>query len=308
MTSTRTKSGSRFNLRIIGLVAIGFAVFLGAIVFFGSASKSYTVAVANQMIPAGGTLATEAFTMVPVSGDQPALAEDQPSQMLTESNIDTYRGQMLTNTVYPGEVLQAGDFFNPSAYDPTKPADQQIKALRLSDLLPKNARGILLYPAQNDPTSTFVQAGDLVDVYWVPNIPSIVNPESAAHQSQKLFTKRVLFVLPRLVPAAGQEGATDYTPTGNAYLLDLTDEEAGSLSCAMANGDIRLALAGPNSDPVGQTVTVDPTYFPQLCAITSGTLVPSPSPSESPAASSSEVPSGSPAASPSGTPPALPAG
>lgn len=270
MSSARKASSRRINLRIIGLVVLALTVFLGVLTIIGSASRSYTVAVATKAVLAGQALSADAYRMVTINGDLPT--NDQGvTPFIQEEDIDSILGAVLINNVYPGSFLQKSDFFIPAKYDPANPT--QVYAHRLTELLPKDGRTVVII---GDPTSTFVQAGDFVDVYAVREM---IMPDGSSQKiTQKMFTKRVLFAITRPIP--GPEGSADYVPNGTAFGLQLNAQEAQDLIYAQSVGEIRISLSNPESVDNPQTIVTDQDYFNKTYLVT--TIEPSPSPSSEP--------------------------
>lgn len=283
MSSSRPRgSRSRFNIRLVALLLVAVAVFLGVIVAVGSLTRSYTVIVATQIISSGTPLADGQFAVVHVNGDAPSLEGSTASRPLNDADLDLYRGLLLTNTIYPGSILQTGDFYAAITYDPAHP--EQSYATRLTQLLGKDARALVI---EGDPTSTFVQVGDYIDIIWLPNFAELNTPVLGpdgnplplttlyTNSAQRLFTKRVIYAVPRpaIDPAVDPAGQT----TGTVFILDMSAQESQDLIWAQANGTLRITLASPESvSGTGTTVTT-PDYFNNLYNI-----VTSPAPSVSP--------------------------
>jgi Flp pilus assembly protein CpaB len=287
------RGGRTAKIRLFGLTVLAVAVFIGVVSVVSAMSQSYRVVVATTMIPAGSQLTEGAYTIVEVSGVPPTVPNLE-SQFLSPDELDDYRGRLLTTTVYPGSILQKGDFYRPQTYDPSAPSQQYV--YRLTELAGKDQRVVVI---DGDPTSTFVQVGDYVDVYWIHEVP---DPTTGSSENvvQKIFTKRVIYAIQRPLPPAQDDGSTTdtYTPPGTYFVLDLTAQEAQDLVYFQANGQLRIAIAAPNLTETTPTTITNKSYIEQ----TYGIVIPSPSPSAEPAPSTEPEPSIAPAPSPSTSP------
>lgn len=305
MSSSRPRGSSRrFNVRLVALLLVAMAVMLGAIVTVGSITRSYAAIVATQVLSAGTPLADGQFAVIKVSGDAPFHEGSTASRPLNDADLDTYRGRLLTNTVYPGSILQTGDFYVPTTFDPANP--EQSYATRLTELLGKDQRALVI---EGDPTSTFVQVGDYIDVIWLPDFDKLNAPQigpdgnplpltnSYTNSAQRLFTKRVVYAVPR--PAIDPAGNPSEQTTGTIFILDLSAQESQDLIWAQNNGTLRITLASPESVTGAGTNVTTPDYFKNLYNINTGpavTPVPSATPVELPVASGVPgLPSASPA-------------
>jgi Flp pilus assembly protein CpaB len=246
MSVQKAKPRRGLNIKIIGVIMLGGALALGALVLGTQGTRSYRPAVASTTIAAGSPLSADEFS---VDG---SIAGDPPSAMvLTAESVQPLIGQLATSTIYPGQVLQTGNFFNPLAYDPTQPT--QAYTTRLTQLLTKDQRGLILL---GDPTSTFVQVGDYIDVYWI-NDTSV----------RKLMTKRVIYSIVRNLPASNAAGA-DYTPAGTSFILDLSSQEAQDLIYAQQHGQLRVSIASPDSALGVPTCETTADYFARTYKVT----------------------------------------
>lgn len=316
------------NMRLTILVGLMFVVGVSVFGVLSAAQPSYYyIHVASRYLTPGMPLTANDLELVEAQGNGPGrlsfwgdgagfidtyITPEQMTEILAQTPI-------MVNTRYPGDEVRLSDLYVPSAVacasgvgsaaapvPSLDPATPPRFAHRLTDLLCGNQRAIVI---TGDATSTFARAGDLVDLYIV-----LTNDDSTV--VKRLMTKRVIYVIDRLIPSDPYE-LDGYVPTGTTLILDFSAQDAQDLIYASTIGSLRIGLASPLSDD-GTTVTEQSdaqrfvnTYgfqipgldiLPEVLPETSPT--PSPTPSPAPNSSPSPSPSPTPKPSPTPTPPA----
>jgi Flp pilus assembly protein CpaB len=279
------------NLRVLVLLALSTIVFFGIFAVTGANRSAYEVLVASGYLAPGQKFTELAFTRALVQGDP--LTSSRGEVFLTPETVSQYYGRIVVNGIYPGDPIRVSDFYRPAcdegltaaaptpSPDPSAAPTDQPEAdfvYRLTELLCEGRRVVVI---EGDPTSTFVRAGDIVDLYLVAD-----GGESGT-QVTRLFTKRVVYVITRSIPVAGDPATDEFNPRGTAFVLDLTPDEVAILLGAQADGSIRVAIAPPGA--LDETVVpvepgVSPTPFPTPSPSVPGLpspAVPTPAPSPS---------------------------
>lgn len=278
MLGQRPKS-RLLNLRILVLLGLSTVVFIGILLVTGSGRNSYEVLVANGYLAPGQKFTELAYTRLLLSGDP--LSSARGEVFLTPENVEQFYGRIVVNGVYPGDPIRTSDFYRPACDEaalatpvtPDASADpsgvaQGTFVYRLSELLCEGRRIVVI---DGDPTSTFVRAGDIVDLYLVEDVA-----DGGALVTQ-LFTKRVIYVITRSIPVAGDPATDQFSPRGTAFVLDLTPDEVSRLLAAQANGTIRVSIAAPNAIDSGGT-PVTPSPSPSVPGLPEVSPTPSPLP------------------------------
>ena len=242
MTASRKARGGRFPVRLIAILMIALAVG-GLVLFVGaSATKSYTAAIVTvQRINAGEALAKTSYEIRSFSGD-PASGD-----ILDAKTAPSFEGKIATSSIYQGAVLQASMFFQPvESFDPANPPYTN----RISELIPKDSTGIVIL---GDPTSSLVQAGDRIAIYFAPKVTGSM----ATDYVTRLMVKRVLYAIPITTISDGAR------VSGTQFITDLSGQEAVDLTYAQRNGQLYIGLVSDltNYDASVGPCTVDASKF-----------------------------------------------
>lgn len=282
MLGQRPKS-RLLNLRILVLLGLSTIVFFGIFAVTGANRSAYEVLVASGYLAPGQKFTELAFTRALISGDP--LTSARGEVFLTPENVAEYYGRIVVNGVYPGDPIRVSDFYRPACDEasavivapdttPTPTTSEGTFVYRLTELLCEGRRVVVI---EGDPTSTFVRAGDVVDLYLVEDVAD------TGAQVTRLFTKRVIYVITRSIPVAGDPATDQFNPRGTAFVLDLTPDEVAVLLGAQANGTIRVSIAPPSaleelSGP-SVTPTPGPTPTPSVPGLpTPSPIIPTPTP------------------------------
>jgi hypothetical protein len=282
-------SKTRFNFRLVAAIASIFLLAGLTFAFFTlGRPATFTTVAATHDIATGVKLAEGDFTPV-VLANVPA-----GTLLLSTGEARDMIGRVATTTIFKGTLLQKSFFYRPgpapaASGNPGDPLAAQAYAYRWTELLTGDNRGVVIIV---DPTSTYVSPGDYVDVVFVSDV-------SVA----RMFTKKVLYVVPRTDPAASSTNSA--LPTGTALILDgVTAQEALALDYASVNGRIFVSVASPDSVGIPSTIEMTPEEFTKMFGITTpgNSAPPFVEPSPTPAPSDgglfpSEAPA-SPSASP----------
>jgi hypothetical protein len=272
MMNARPARGPRlFNSRL-AVVVILFLVTAGGI-FMTLAPQArgtdfYALA-EGRTLEAGASIVRTDFVTVTLPGDSDI------ESFVTDSELDTLlaREPILLNSLAAGDYLRESDIFTPALDEEGNPLPG-YETGRLTSLLKGNNRIVSI---AGDPTTTFAKAGDRLDIYQVTGGGAFV-------EVNLCFSKKILYVVPRVIPSGSE--ANGYTPSGTSFILDLGEDPSGltpdQLAAALIklqeSGKIRVALGSPSSAPaVGSCSGL----FPVLPTdgVTDGTLTPSPLPS-----------------------------
>lgn len=277
------------NLRVIVLLMLSAIVFFGIFAVTGANRSAYEVLVASGYLAPGQKFTELAYSRVLFQGDP--LQSARGEVFLTPENVAEFYGRVVVNGIYPGDPIRVSDFYRPAcdeaAVAPSPSPDVELSdgtfVYRLTELLCEGRRVVVI---EGDPTSTFARAGDIVDLYLVDDVVD------AGVQVTKLFTKRVIYVITRSIPVAGDPATDQFNPRGTAFVLDLTADEVGTLLGAQASGTIRISIAPPSAleesiveptptpTPV-PSLPVTPTPVPSIPIVPTPTPLPTPTPSPS---------------------------
>lgn len=300
MTSSKRPRGSRtVNIRLI-LAFIIAAIVAGGF-FYLRAPQPVVVLMAATTIEAGQPLTEADF--VPVDFE----AKDLPDTLLQPGDEVEFLGKVATTTIHAGSLLQRSDFYvRPLSDEPLAVGESPVLSTSWSQLLGPDDHAVAI---QGDPTTSFVRAGDVVDLFYVyENVE-----EGGGVIVQQLFTRRVLFAIP--TPLATADGGS---ATGTVVVIRTNAKEAQDLIFAQQTGELRVAVAAPTveEDPIEpvDARTVSPTtaasfeedYNVTLPESIGEEAAPTDEPTEEPSESGLPVPSEEPQASPEETPPGLP--
>jgi hypothetical protein len=255
---TGGRGGRKLNLPLIlaGVVIIGaFAV---VFFFLSSMNKQYTYFVAITEVPAGSVLTSAEIAPRTGSGDPIG------NVIVGTDNMNAHLGQLVTRELLVGDVIQYSTLFwhaDNSANNPADPNAGQHYAYRFTQLIPSDNRGVVI---NGDPTTTYVRAGDYVDIYFAD-----------AASVRRMFEAQVLYAIPQTDPASGAAAGQVGVPTGTSFVLNLTPQQAQDLVWAQQNGTIRVALAPPDVNQNSTTKITDQTYFDQTYGVSAVGPVPS---------------------------------
>ena len=249
---TAARSGGRsINLMLIlgGVAIIG--VF--ALVFYSlsSLNKQYTYFVATHEVPAGAVL--QSTDIAPMTGAGDPIGNNV---IVGTDAMNSHLGQLVTRELLTGDVLQYSALFwaaDNSGNNPADPNAGQHYAYRFTQLIPANNRGVVI---TGDPTTTYVRAGDYVDIYYAD-----------ATSVRRMFEAQVLYAIPQADPASGAAAGAVGVPTGTSFVLNLTPQQAQDLVWAQQNGTIRVALAPPDVTGGSTTQITNQTYFDQTYGV-----------------------------------------
>ena len=253
--ATNSSGRGRGMILVLGVVFIAIAAGGVALAVSSSASQSYSYCTAKVTIPAATQLTSAMVDCQSTTGKAPGGAE-----FLTSDTIGQYEQSGFTaRTILPNDVLQKSDFIRPPAPGATFDPKTAQTVQRFSDLVSGSERAIVII---GDPTTSFLTAGDKIDIFWVGVSGSSPNTLVA----RRLMTKTVLYTVPVVPPAAGSQ------PSGTEIILGLTDQEAQNLLYASYIGDLRIAIVSPLDKSTDQVCQTDETYF----ANTFGIVLPQP--------------------------------
>ncbi len=312
------------SLRILAVVGFSAVVFflVLAVGFGGKSSgggKSTQVAIVTNYLVPGSRLAAGDYAMADTTSWPPKLPTTVASSVtptfIGADRINEFVGRMLTNSVSPGDLLSEADFFlprdaascaadgaalalpsasptvgasaAPSPSATSKSGTPQAFAYRLTDLLCGDRLAIVL---DSDPTAGFARPGDLMDVFLVEGNRG----DSATVRVTRMMTRRLLFVVQRIVPNDPAK-LNNYTPAGTVYVLDLSAQDVSDVLWAQRQGDVRIAMSRPDACSYDSSVAcTDGPVFTDGAIFQSTYVDATPAPSPSPAPLPSEVPIASP--------------
>ncbi len=287
-SSGKPKKGGALNFPLIiggfALIGVSIAVYIG----MSTMSKHYTYFTATRDIPAGAYLTEGDLQAVTGNGDPSG-----PNIIVGTDDMNARLGTLVIRELLFGDTFQYSTVYFLRADQVSAPGDAlagQHFAYRFTEILPPGSRAIVI---NGDPTTTFVHAGDYMDVYF--------SDESSV---RRMFEAKVIYAIPQPDPAAGAatEGGVS-TPNGTSFVLDLTPQQAQDLVYAQTHGTIRVGLAAPNVDPNSNTATTDSTTFDKTYGATNVT---GPSASSAPNSGSSLPPLSVPTSAPTAGVPGLP--
>lgn len=251
MANPNPSSRGRSTILVLGVVFVAIAVGIGAFALLGSANQTYSYCTANSVIPAATQLTSDMVSCTSTTGKAPTGAD-----LLTSDTIGQYEQSGFTaRTILPNDVLQKSDFIRPPAPGATFDAAAAQTVQRFSDLVNGNERAIVIV---GDPTTSFLTAGDKIDIFWV----GVSGSSPDVLVARRLMTKMVLYVVPVTPPTAGSQ------PGGTEIILGLTDQEAQNLLYAGYVGDLRIAIVSPLDKSTDQVCQTDETYFANTYGIT----------------------------------------
>jgi Flp pilus assembly protein CpaB len=247
------RGGRSLNLTLVlGGVAI-VATFALVFYFLSSMNKQYTYFVAIKEVPAGAMLQTTDIQAMTGSGDPIG-----DNVIVGTDEMNSHLGQLVTRELLVGDVLQYSSLYwhsDNSANNPSDPNAGQHYAYRFTQLIQPNNRGVVI---TGDPTTTYVRAGDYVDVYYAD-----------ATSVRRMFEAQVMYAIPQSDPASGAGSGQVGVPTGTSFVLNLTPQQAQDLVWAQQNGTIRIALAPPDVTGGSTTQVTNQTYFDQTYGVSS---------------------------------------
>ena len=282
----------RLNIRLILAGVLVFAVLVGTGLFIQAVNRSYTAAIANQLITAGSPLTSTDYTIATFIGEPPS------DQVVNNSQVNDFLGKIATSDIHTGAPLLRSDFYVPidisaaASANPSDPQAAQQYAYRMTELLGPNERAVALL---GDPTSSFIRTGDYIDIFWI-------TPDNTVRQL--LAHKKVVYVVPQGDPAANAISA----PTGTTFIVEpISVQEASDLFYAETNGQVRIGLASPASNPVVQGNESTSDWMSNTYKVTlPGASVPppgaTPAPTDTPVPTGLPLPTGQPGSSPSPSP------
>jgi Flp pilus assembly protein CpaB len=232
------------GVAIVGTFALVFYILLGL-------NKQYTYFVAIREVPAGAVLESTDITAMTGSGNPIGS-----NVIIGTDEMNAHLGQLVTRELLVGDVIQYSTLFwqaDNSSNNPADPNAGQHYAYRFTQLIPANDRGVVI---TGDPTTTYVRAGDYVDIYYAD-----------ATSVRRMFEAQVLYAIPQVDPASGAAAGQVGVPTGTSFVLNLTPQQAQDLVWAQQNGTIRVALAPPDVTGGSTTQVTNQTYFDQTYGV-----------------------------------------
>ena len=237
------KHSSALNVpMILGAIAI-IGVFASVFYVMTSLNHQYTYFTATRDVPAGSFLTSDDIATVTGTGD--------PSGPNVITNIDDMNarlGTLVVRELLPGDTLQYSTVYFHRVTDTNTDITSQQYAHRFTEILPAGSRAVVI---TGDPTTTYVRAGDYLDVYFADD-----------NSVRRMFESKVIYAIPQIDPANNAAaGGGVSAPTGTSFVLDLTPQQAQDLVWAQLNGTVRVALAAPDVTSNSSTVITDQTYF-----------------------------------------------
>jgi len=222
-----------------------------------SMSRQYTYFVATREVPAGSYLTADEVQTETGTGDPSG-----PNIITNVDDMNARLGTLVIRELLPNDVLEYSSvyFHRPESTASDNVYSQQY-AWRFTEILPAGSRAVVI---TGDPTTTYVRAGDYVDVYYAGTDPI------AGVTVRLMYQAQVLYAIPQPDPANNANTGGASVPTGTSFVLDLTPQQAQDLIWAQVNGNIRVALAAPDVTPNAPVVITDQTYFDQTYGTPSG--------------------------------------
>ena len=170
---------------------------------------------------------------------------------------------VLLNSLGSGDYLRVSDFYYTQLDEKGNPIGGYT-ADRITTLLKGNNR---IVSVNGDATTTFARAGDRLDIYQVSGGAGFT-------EVNLCFSKKILYVIPRIVPTGAE--ANGFIPNGTSFILDLggdasgltPDQLAAALIKLQESGKIRVSLGSPASAPA---TGFCPDIFPAVTDTTGGT-------------------------------------